>query len=128
VEHILWLLSDSEAGAGTRSQDQKRFLDDVARYGSQPSQGYKHDEMKNQSVYRQAYMTTFLPRLYDMGDPEIRLIRRNDLDGLMVLADRIQYGFSLPDRVNERNPVAVWHHEVREAVRHQLELPGLPTD
>jgi hypothetical protein len=120
VQRIVNRLADPAAHALALSPLQKRFVDDVARYGSGTSRGYDHLTMAQWQVYGTRLRATFTPRLYDLGDPDIRIIRRRDLAGTYVSPDDIQYRIDLEPTINGMNPVASWQHTVVRLVRAAL--------
>ncbi len=126
VDRILFLLSDSGIDASKRSPLQSRFLHDLEQYGTHSGASYVHDEMSGLKVYQTVYTPTFVPRMYDLCDQSVALLRRQDLEGMFVLPDRIQYGFTLPDRVSPANPLPTWQTEVRTAIRRRLGLAVTP--
>jgi hypothetical protein len=75
-----------------------KFIDRLARYGPEGFQGYRHPEMRDQESYSQGFTTTFAPRVYDMADPNIQIIRRADLarDFPFVLPQGLRYTLELP--------------------------------
>lgn len=122
VQRITDRLADPIAHPASLSPLQKRFLSDVARYGSAFSRGYCHETMSQWRVYGARFRATFAPRLYDLGDPDVRIIRRRDLAGTYVSPDDIQYRIDLEPNINGMNPVASWQHSVVELVRAALGL------
>lgn len=102
---------------------QQRFLDDVARYGSTGARGYDHRTMSAWKVFDARYRTTFTPRLFDLMDEDIRILRRRDLAGMHVSPDDIQYRVDLPPTINGLNPSPSWQHAVSNLVQGALGLP-----
>lgn len=117
VQRIVDRLADPATHPSRLSPLQRRFLDDVARYGSGSSRGYDHTTMAQWQVYGDRFRATFTPRLYDLGDPDVRIIRRRDLAGTYVSPDDIQYRLDLEPNINGTNPVASWQHTVVDLVR-----------
>jgi hypothetical protein len=101
---------------------QQRFLDDVYRYGGTESRGYDHRTASTSKAYSTRYKTTFTPRLYDLTDEDVRILRRRDIVDLFVRADRVQYTLDLPSVINGRNPAANWKQTVFDLVRQHLHL------
>jgi hypothetical protein len=127
VERILGLVADPGWTLERNySPLQVRFLADVGRYGASGGLGYEHSRTKDARVYRTSFTPTFVPRLYDLTDPEVRLIRREDLKGTIVQPGSVEYGFALPDRVNAENPAASWQADVRSLMRESLSLGPSP--
>jgi hypothetical protein len=82
VERIIAKLDPSQATV---------FLDQLTQYGPEECSGYHHATMSNWEPYRRPYRITFAPRLYDMGDPHIRVLRRADLQGTCVQPEGISF-------------------------------------
>ncbi|MDQ8155257.1 MAG: hypothetical protein P3B98_11410, partial [Gemmatimonadota bacterium] len=122
VQRIVDRLADQANHPSGLSPLQRRFLEDVARYGSGSSRGYHHATMAQWQVYSTGFRATFTPRLYDLGDPDVRIIRRRDLAGTYVSPNDIQYRMDLEPNVNGLNPVASWQHTVTTVVREALGL------
>ncbi len=122
VQRIVDRLADPATHPGGLSPLQRRFLDDVSRYGSGASRGYDHGTMAQWQVYGERFRATFTPRLYDLADPDVRIIRRRDLAGTYVSPADIQYRIDLEPNINGMNPVASWQHTVVELVRAALAL------
>jgi hypothetical protein len=117
VERILGKLMDV-AGAPLRA----RFLGEVARYAQDAGLGYVHDVMRAWPVYQAAYVMSFVPRLYDMSDPSVRVVRRSDLVGTFVVPERIEYQVRLPPRITALNPREDWQDVVRSMVLRAVGL------
>lgn len=122
VQRIVDRLADPATHPAGFSPLQRRFLDDVACYGSGSSRGYDHVTMAQWQVYGARFRATFTPRLYDLGDPDVRIIRRRDLAGSCVSPDDIQYRLDLEPNINGGNPVASWQHAVVGMVRAALHI------
>ncbi len=90
VERILTRLDPSQGAV---------FRDQLAQYGPEECSGYQHDTMSNWEAYRRPYRLTFAPRLYDMGDPNIRVLRRADLQGTCVQPEGISFTIILDAQV-----------------------------
>ncbi|WP_321919846.1 PD-(D/E)XK motif protein [Burkholderia cepacia] len=101
---------------------QQRFLDDVYRYGGAGSRGYEHRTDSTSKAYSTRYRSTFTPRLYDMEDEQMLILRRRDVDGLFVRPSSIQYTLDLPNLVNGVNPAANWKHSVTAMIRKYLNI------
>lgn len=99
---------------------QMRFLRDVAAYGSESSVGYDHLSMSGEKMYNVKFRATFSPRLYDLVDPEVRIIRKRDLAGTCVSASDLQFRLDLVTSFTPMNPVPNWTHTVSELVRGQI--------
>lgn len=110
VDRILGLLGGWEAGQVLRPI-QQRLLRDVFGYGVGGA-GYDHLTMSTWAAYQVPFRTTFTPRLYDVADPDVRLIRRADLLGSFVDPTSVTYAVDLPATVNGLNPVANWSREL----------------
>lgn len=99
---------------------QKRFLRDVSSYGSENSVGYDHLSMSGHKMYNVRFRATFPPRLYDLIDTEVRIIRKRDLEGTCVSSSDLQFRLDLETTLSPINPVPNWTHTVSEFVRCQF--------
>jgi hypothetical protein len=99
---------------------QKRFLRDVAEYGSENSVGYDHPSMADEKIYNVRLRTTFSPRLYDLIDFDVRIIRKRDLVDTCVSSSDLQFRLDLPPTISPINPVPNWIQTVSELVRAQF--------
>lgn len=122
VNRVLDRLREHGLPPGTLSPLQARFLDDVANYGSGSARGYDHRTMEDWQVYQGRFRLTFTPRLYDMSDDAIRVLRRRDVEGTHVSPDDIQYRMDLPTTVSGWNPAPSWQHAVHRMVRDALSM------
>jgi hypothetical protein len=120
VQRVLDRLTEPAKPEGL-SVLQRSFLDDVARYGSPSSRGYNHQTMASWKVYRARFRNTFTPRLYDITDPDIRILRRRDLTGTHVSPDDIQYRMDLDPTISGANPAPDWRQAVTTLVRRAVE-------
>lgn len=119
VDRLLVLLREEETSAGPL---QLRLLRDIAQYGGDAGLGYVHTLMSTWPVYQQEYLLTFAPRLFDMLDPEVRVVRRADLVGTFVNPERIEYQVRLPARVNSVNPQDDWQGALASLVRASFDI------
>lgn len=122
VQRVAYRLADQGGRCDGSSPLQRRFLEDVARYGANQARGYDHRTMAGWQVYRTRFRSTFTPRLYDLLDPELRIIRRRDLVGTFVSPDDIQYRMDLIPVLNGRNPSGSWQHSLVQLVGDALNL------
>lgn len=99
---------------------QKRFLTEVANYGRADSLGYDHDTMAREDVYNVRFRSTFTPRLYDLSDPDVRILRREFLESTHVSADDLQFRLELQDFITPANPAANWAQSITQMVRTLL--------
>jgi hypothetical protein len=120
VDRILGRLKTSEPG--TLNPLQERFLHDLYSYGDDAGSHYDHARMRDWPAYQAAWTLTFTPRLYRLGDSDIRIIRRADLAGLHVSADHIRYRMDLPPVINATNPHSDWIAGVSSLVRSWLNV------
>jgi hypothetical protein len=104
------------------NQAEAKFLDRLRQYGPEGFEGYRHPEMREQQFFAQCYTTIFSPRAYDMGDVNIRVLRRSDLASQFqcVVPENIEYTIDLPDSVpgSPDNPCA----DIEVLLRTALEL------
>lgn len=89
---------DLLAGTVDHEEAERMFVERLAQYGPEGFQGYRHPDMRDQESYSQSFTTTFVPRVYDMADENIRILRRADLarDYSFVLAQGVRYTLELP--------------------------------
>jgi len=118
VQRIIAKLSQSIGNS--LSPLQQRFLRDVAAYGSENSVGYDHLSMSGEKMYNAKFRTTFSPRLYDLIDSEVRMIRKRDLVGTCVSPSDFQFRLDLSPSITPLNPVPNWTHTISELVRSQF--------
>lgn len=102
---------------------QQRFLDNVYRYGGTGSRGYDHRTEATSKAYSTRYRSTFTPRLYEMADEQIFILRGKDIEGRFIRSSSIQYTLELPNLINGMNPAANWRHSVTSMVRTYLNIP-----
>jgi hypothetical protein len=107
VDRLLAILGDDSPTESLNAL-QLRLLRDVAAYGVGGGPGYDHLTMSNWAAYQTEYRLTFTPRLYDLLDPGLELLKRADLDGTVVNLSSVSYIADLPDRVNGYNPAGNW--------------------
>lgn len=127
VETALFLLSlgirwtDPEEGGSTipslvekissrmDADDRDSFYLRLAQYGGDAGTGYRHERDRFTATYSRPFTTRF-ERLYDMGDPSIRLPRRGDLETYSDLdIDSLSFRVDLPARVKgDINPISGW--------------------
>ncbi len=88
-------------GTADHAEAQKKFVDRLAQYGPEGFQGYKHPDMRDQESYAQSFTTTFVARVYDMADENIRIVRRADLarEFPFVLPHGVRYTMELPGSI-----------------------------
>lgn len=101
---------------------QTRFIAEVANYGASTSSGYDHSEMADLKAYSARFNLTFSPRLYDMSDRAVRIIRQSDLEGTFVSPQDLSFRLDLPAHVGPGNPEVNWQRTVTHMVRAQLGL------
>ena len=119
VDRLLAALGPWTRG-GPLSPVQERLLRDVAAYGQGDSAGYDHLTMAEWTAYQTTFRTTFTPRLYDLTDPDVRLLRRADVADKFVDPGTVEYQADLPAAVNGRNPAANWTLALGRIVRERL--------
>lgn len=112
VQRILEKLSDPLIEGNSLSNLQARFLENVSKYCSEFQEGYQHQSMSMQKPFLMRFRPTFTPRLYDLLDEEIRIIRASDVANTIVEPSSLQYQFNLPDLVNGANPTSSWRHSI----------------
>jgi len=80
-------------------EHQSTFLDQLRAYGPDDCVGYDHNSMSVWEPYRQRFRLTFEPRVYDMSDPKVRVLRRSDLQELFVVPEGLSYTIDLPSKI-----------------------------
>ncbi len=121
VERIVQRLGGRAQGASSSLAPlQRRFLSEVASYGQPNSLGYDHETLRQQGIYTVRFKTNFTPRLYDLSDPNIRILRRAFLQTTHVLADDIQFRLELEEVITPSNPEANWAQAIAHMVRTAL--------
>lgn len=82
-----------------------RFLSRVSEYGSWSGMGYDHRAMTDDPTFAVPYVTKFF-RGYEMTDPAIDVLRRDDVDSHHhVDAGSVRFRVDLPLAVSAGNPV-----------------------
>lgn len=82
------------------------FLTRVAMYGSESGIGYEHATMANEAPFTAPFTATFI-RGYDMTDPAVQVLRRDDVVAHQhVDAQSLTFRVELPATINLENPVA----------------------
>lgn len=99
---------------------QQRFLSMVSSYGSESAVGYDHMTMSQEVVYNLKFRPTFSPRLYDLHDTELRIIRSSDLDGTCVSTSDFQFRLDLDSTITAINPAPNWTQAISDFVRTEL--------
>jgi hypothetical protein len=117
IESILEMLGRSQLGTTPALQD--LFIRNVEEYGSSNGTGYAHHSMSGWSVYCTKYTHTFLPRIYIVDDPEMRLLSREELSRTFVQPSSISFTLHLPDRVSAFNPAPSWQEAVAKMIEAQ---------
>lgn len=102
-------------GAGAIVDD---FLTHVSVYGAESGIGYQHAAMANDAPFTTPFTVTFV-RGYDMGDPAVEVLRRDDvLAHQHVDVQSLTFRVDLPAMINLDNPVT-GIHRLAEAVLGQ---------
>ena len=82
------------------------FLTRVAMYGSESGIGYEHATMANEAPFTAPFTVTFV-RGYDMADPAVEVLRRDDVVSHQhVDAQSLTFRVELPATISFDNPVA----------------------
>lgn len=83
-----------------------KFLTRVAMYGSESGIGYEHATMVNEAPFTTKFTVTFV-RGYDMADPAIKVLRRDDVvTHQHVDAQSLTFRVELPATISLNNPIA----------------------
>jgi hypothetical protein len=88
----------------------------IASYGGPNSPNYDHAAMRGWSVYQQRYAITFA-RLYDVADPEMRLLDRGLIEQTFVVPESVRFELSVPSLVSTYNPAENWQQELAALAR-----------
>lgn len=100
VQRILDRL-ETTGGAGL----QQSFLANVAAYGSESGIGYDHATMADDAPFTSLFVTTFF-RGYDMSDPGIEVLRRDDVvPHPHVEVQSVKFRINLPSVISSQNPI-----------------------
>ena len=82
------------------------FLTRVAMYGSESGIGYEHATMAKEAPFTTPFTVTFV-RGYDMADPAIEVLRRDDVVAHQhVDAQSLMFRVELPATISVNNPIA----------------------
>lgn len=82
------------------------FLTRVAMYGSESGIGYEHATMASEAPFTAPFTVTFI-RGYDMADPAVEVLRRDDVVAHQhVDAQSLTFRVELPATISFDNPVA----------------------
>lgn len=91
------------------------FLTRVSVYCADSGLGYEHATMANDAPFSTQFSMNFV-RGYDMADPAIQVLRRDDLIPLQHLdAQSVTFRVDLPAAINLKNPI-VGARRVAEAI------------
>lgn len=82
------------------------FLTRVSVYGAESGIGYEHAAKANDAPFTTPFTVTFV-RGYDMGDPAVEILRRDDVVAHQhVDAQSLTFRVDLPAMINLDNPIA----------------------
>lgn len=101
---------------------ESRFLEAVRSYGAEYGIGYDHAVMADNHIYSAKYAMTFTPRLYDLDDDSMLLLKRTDVEVTFIRADDLAFSAELPPLITPGNPVANWVHAINRFTRDSLYL------
>jgi hypothetical protein len=105
------------ASEGPRDEAlQVALLEHVASYGGRGGGGYRHLEMREWPAYSVRYSHSFAPRLYDMSDPEMLVLRRRDIERTFVDAASLRFSMHLPERISALNPSDSWSGDLANII------------
>ena len=95
------------------------FLSHVAEYGSESGFGYHHPDMADDAPFAAVFTPTFV-RGYDMGDPAVQVLRRDDVVSHQhVDAGSLSFRIDLPATIALGNPVDGLHRVAEVVLGHQ---------
>lgn len=112
VDSIVMLLSTTTKHSDVADE----FLRRVSLYGSQSGDGYAHATMQEWAAYSGRYTHTFLPRLYRINDPAMRLLNREQLANTFIQPQGLSFTAHFPDRVSAFNPSLNWEIELNRII------------
>ena len=124
TESILKRLGTLDGEGWQASPLQEQFLKQLLQYGQGSGLGYDHFQMRDRDIYKTQFSMTYIPRLYDMTDPSVRIIRRATIHGMHVNPSHIEYQMDLPETISSTNPISNWESAVSAIV--QLFLHAVP--
>ena len=115
LEHLNKLAPSQQKEAHTE------LLSKIEQYGGDNKLGYNHLAMRDSPRYNRPFGVEFA-RLYDVGDPAIKVLRLSDLSGFdNVDPGSVSYQVRLPRKVNgDLNP----QNGFQTAASHVLTLAG----
>ncbi|SCU73290.1 exported hypothetical protein [Cupriavidus necator] len=114
VSSIVTLLSTATEGSDIAHE----FLRRVSLYGCQSGEGYMHQTMGEWAAYGTRYTHTFVPRLYRIDDPAMRLLRRDLLVDTFVQTQGLSFTVHFPDQISAFNPAPNWGGELHRMIEH----------
>lgn len=117
VDDILDLLSESSLDDIEGAQ--QRFLERVSSYGGESAIHYDHHSMKMLPMYTNPYKMTYPPRIYDLADKNIHIIRESDLVKTFISPKGIEFNIELPAAIPDSidNPRSDLSQICQELVR-----------
>jgi hypothetical protein len=101
---------------------ESRFLEAVKSYGAEYGIGYDHAVMAEHHIYATKFAMTFTPRLYDLDDDSMRLLKRTDVEMTFVRAEDLAFSLELPSLIAAGNPFANWAQVITRFTRESLHL------
>lgn len=113
IDDLMSLLGDSSSA---RTTEQTQLLSMIASYGGTSAPSYDHDTMRGWSVYQQRYAITFA-RLYDVSDPDMRLLHRNLVEQTYADPDSLTFELTIPSIVSAYNPAEDWQKQIAAMAR-----------
>ncbi|UTX34438.1 PD-(D/E)XK motif protein [Micrococcus luteus] len=103
VPQLVARIADRLAATGNGSQADQ-FLMHVAEYGAETGLGYQHPAMADDAPFTTTFTPAFV-RAYDMGDPAVQVIRRDDvMSHQHVDANSLSFRIDLPATISLDNP------------------------
>lgn len=119
-------LVDSVLGLVPGPDDQEDLLARIKQYGGDITIGYDHWRDRSKGRYADRFHFRF-ERLYDMTDDRLKLLTREDLDGLKNTdAESVEFRVVLENKVRgDLNPIVGWNVLVPHVVK-KADLPAGP--
>jgi Putative PD-(D/E)XK family member, (DUF4420) len=115
-------LVDSVAEQLPDSTSRQFLFDRIQQYGGDAALGYNHKSDRSKPMFQRRFELKF-ERLYDLTDPEIRILRRPIIQGLDHMnGDSISFRVELPTQVRgDVNPIS----GLAKITQTVLQLAGL---
>lgn len=101
---------------------ESRFYEAVKSYGAEHGLGYDHAAMAEHHIYATNFAMTFTPRLYDLDDTGMLLLRRSQVEKTFVRAEDLSFSLDFPESVGPVNPASNWMQTIIQLTRKALHV------